>query len=61
MIKNKRFCGPLPSRAMRGGADLLVLGDGVQQLDIQLRVVLGQGLVVVVADQLHHGAERQRV
>ena len=42
-------------------ADLLVLGDGIQQLDVQLRVVLGQGLVAVVVDQLHHRAERQRV
>ena len=40
---------------------LLVAGDGVHQPDVQLGVVLGQGLVAIVVDELHHRAERQRV
>jgi len=38
-----------------------VFGDWEQQLDVQLGVVLGQGLVSVMVDQLHYGAEGQRV
>lgn len=42
-------------------ADLLEPGDGVHELDVQLGVVLGQRLMPVVADELHHRAEGQRV
>lgn len=42
-------------------ADLLEAGDGVHEFDVQLGVVLSQRLVSVVADELHHRAERQRV
>lgn len=42
-------------------ADLLEAGDGVHEFDVQLGVVLSQGLVPVVADELHHRAERQGV
>lgn len=42
-------------------ADLLEAGDGVHEFDIQFGVVLSQRLVSVVADELHHWAERQRV
>lgn len=42
-------------------ADLLEAGDGVHEFDVQLGVVLSQGLVSVVADELHHRAEGQRV
>lgn len=42
-------------------SDLLEAGDGEQQPDIQLGVVLSQRLVSVVADELHHGAEGQRL
>lgn len=47
----------------RAGGDtyLLVLGHRVEQLDVQLGVVLGQRLVAVVVDELHHRAEGQRV
>ena len=38
-----------------------MLGDGEQQLDVQLGVVLGQRLVAVVVDELHHRAKGQRV
>lgn len=38
-----------------------MLGDRVEQLDVQLGVVLGQRLVAVVVDELHHRAEGQRV
>ena len=44
-----------------GQTDLLVLGDRVQQLDVQFGVVLGQGFMAVVVDELHHRAEGQRV
>jgi len=36
---------------------LLVLGDGEEQPRVQLGVVLGQGLVAVVVDELHHRQE----
>lgn len=42
-------------------ADLLVFGDGVEQLDIQFGVVLGKWLMAVMVDKLHNGAEGQRV
>lgn len=38
-----------------------MFGNWVEQLDIQLGVVLGQRLVAVMVDELHHGAEGQRV
>ena len=38
-----------------------MLGDGELQLDVKLGVVLGQRLVVVVVDELHNGAEGQRI
>jgi len=38
---------------------LLVLGDGVEQPGVQLGVVLGERLVPVMGDELHHRAERQ--
>ena len=38
---------------------LLVLGDGVEQPGVQLGVVLGEGLVPIVVDQLHHRVEGQ--
>lgn len=41
--------------------DLLQPGHGVEQPHVQLGVVLGQRLVTVVVDELHHRAERQRV
>lgn len=40
---------------------LLVAGDGIHELYVQFGVVLGQGLVPVVTDELHHWAERERV
>lgn len=42
-------------------ADLLEAGDGVHEFDVQFGVVLSQRLVSVVADELHHRAERQGV
>lgn len=38
-----------------------MFGDGVEQLDIQLGVVLGKRLMAVMVDELHHRAEGQRV
>lgn len=38
-----------------------MLGDRVEQLDVQFGVVLGQRLVSVMVDQLHHRAEGQGV
>ena len=42
-------------------AYLLEAGHREHELDVQLAVVLGQRLVSVVADQLHHRAEGQRL
>lgn len=42
-------------------AHLLVFGDRVQQLGVQLGVVLGQRLVAVVIDELHHRQEGERL
>lgn len=41
--------------------DLLVFGDGVQQLCVQLGIVLGQRLVAVVIDELHHRQKGERL
>lgn len=41
--------------------NLLVAGDRVHELDVQLGVVLGQRLVAIVADELHHRAEGEGV
>lgn len=38
-----------------------MFGDWVEQLDVQFWVVLGEGFVAVMVDQLHHRAEGQRV
>lgn len=52
---------------LRGGDEftiviyLLVAGYGVHELYVQLGVVLGQGLMAIVANQFHHGAEGQWV
>lgn len=48
-------------RSVARRTDLLVFGDRVQQLHVQLWVVLSEGLVAVMVDELHHGAEGQRV
>lgn len=40
---------------------LLVFGDGIQKLCVQLGVVLGQWLVAVVIDELHYRQEGQRL
>ena len=40
---------------------LLVLGDGVEELGVQLGVVLGQGLMAVVVDELHHRHKSERL
>lgn len=39
----------------------MVFGDGVQKLGVQLGVVLGQGLVSVVIDELHYRQEGKRL
>lgn len=52
---------PQPMRRQRRSTDLLVFGDRVKQLDVQFGVVLGEGLVAVMVDELHHRAEGQRV
>lgn len=41
--------------------DLLEAGDGIHELDVQLGVVLGQRFVPVVADEIHHWVEGQRL
>ena len=38
-----------------------MLGHRVQQLHVQFGVVLGERLVAVMVDELHHRAEGQRV
>lgn len=48
------FSSELPSH-------LLVFGDWIQQLDVELGVVLRQWLVAIVVDELDDGAEGQRV
>lgn len=48
-------------RLSESATHLLVLGDRVEQLDVQFGVVLGQRLVSVMVDQLHHRAEGQGV
>ena len=40
---------------------LLVFGHRVQQLGVQFGVVLGQGLVSVVIDELHYRQEGKRL
>lgn len=45
----------------RSATNLLELGDGVQELGVQLGVVLSQGLVAVVINELYHRAEGQRL
>lgn len=45
----------------RSPSHLLVFGDWVQQLHVQFGVVLRQRLVAIVVDELHHGAEGERV
>lgn len=40
--------------------NLLVFGDRVQKLGVQFGVVLGQGLVAVVIDELHYSQEGKR-
>lgn len=39
--------------------DLLVFGDRVQKLCVQFGIVLGQGLMAIVIDELHHRQEGQ--
>lgn len=41
--------------------NLLVFGDRVQKLRVQFGVVLGQGLVSIVIDELHHSEEGKRL
>lgn len=41
--------------------NLLVLGDREQKLGVQFAVVLGQRLVAIVIDELHHGQEGKRL
>lgn len=41
--------------------DLLVFGNWVQKLSVQLGVVLSQGLVSVVIDELHYRQEGERL
>lgn len=48
-------------RSIGRRTDLLVFGHRVQQLHVQFWVVLSEGLVAVMVDELHHGAEGQRV
>ena len=38
-----------------------MFGDRIQQLDVQLGVVLSQGLIAIVVDELDNRAEGQRV
>ena len=39
----------------------MVFGDGEQKLGVQLGVVLGQGLMAVVVDELHHRHKSERL
>lgn len=39
----------------------MVFGDGVQKLGVQFGVVLGQGLMAVVIDELHYRHEGKRL
>lgn len=41
--------------------NLLVFGNRVEKLRVQLGVVLGQGLVAIVIDELHHSEEGKRL
>lgn len=41
--------------------NLLVFGDRVQKLGVQLGIVLGQRLVAVVIDELHYRQEGKRL
>lgn len=41
--------------------NLLVFGDWVQKLGVQFGVVLGQGLMAVVIDELHYSQEGKRL
>lgn len=45
--------------SLQHGPHLLVLGDGVEQPRVQLGVVLGERLVPVMRDELHHRAKSQ--
>lgn len=40
---------------------LLEFGDRVEEPGVQLGVVLGQGIVAVVVDELHHRGEGERL
>lgn len=51
----------LPPPAPAPAPDLLVLGHGVEEPRVQFGVVLGQRLMAVVGDEIHHGAEGQRL
>lgn len=42
-------------------ANLLVFGDRVQKLRVQFGIVLGQGLMAIVIDELHHRQEGKRL
>lgn len=46
---------------IRSITNLLVFGDGIQKLSVQFGVVLGQGLVAVVIDELHYRQEGKRL
>lgn len=41
--------------------NLLVFGNRVQELGVQFGVVLSQGLVAIVIDELHHGEKGKRL
>lgn len=46
---------------IRSITNLLVFGDGIQKLSVQFGIVLGQGLVAVVIDELHYRQEGKRL
>lgn len=52
--EEERTCGD-------SATNLLVFGDRVQKLCVQFGVVLGQGLVAIVIDELHHSEEGERL
>lgn len=41
--------------------NLLVFGDWEQKLRVQFSIVLGQGLMAIVIDELHHREEGKRL
>lgn len=52
-----RLCWPAASPWHK--PHLLVLGDGVEQPGVQLGIVLGERLVPVMGDELHHRSKSQ--